>query len=284
MMLRALVLLAVVYVLLLVLVWAVQRRLMYMPFGQVSSPAAAGLPQAEAVTFDTDDDLTLRGWFVAPTGTARGVTCVVFNGNAGHRGFRAPLASALAAEGIATLLFDYRGFGGNPGAPTEDGLARDARAARQYLSSRADVDATRLLYFGESLGTGVAIRLAVEYPPHGLVLRSPFTSMVDVAQHHYWYLPVRPLLRDRYESASLIRQVRSPLLVIAGARDSIVPLEQSRRLHDAAGEPKRLVVIEGADHNDLSLFAGPRLLGAITQFLDDIERVGRDRVPAAPRS
>ena len=117
-------------------------------------------------------------------------TVIVFNGNAGNRAYRSDLAARFAAGGLAVLLFDYRGYGGNPGSPTEEGLALDARAARRYVLSRADVDARGSSYFGESLGSAVAVRLAVEHPARAVILRSPFTSFVDMGRLHYPILPV----------------------------------------------------------------------------------------------
>ena len=246
--------------------WLTQRRMMYFPSGDVPGPAEVGLQRTEAVSFATEDGLILGGWFVRAAGAAVG-TVIVFNGNAGNRAYRAELAARLSAEGLSVLLFDYRGYGDNPGSPTEEGLALDARAARRYVLSRGDVDPRRLAYFGESLGSGVAVRLAVEHPPHSVILRSPFTSFVDVGRHHYPILPVRWLLRDRYPSLDRIARIGSPLLVIAGSSDTIIPPSQSRRLFDEAREPKRLVIIDGADHNDEALFAGPEVVGAVFSFL-----------------
>src|SRR5688572_12392689 len=216
---------ALVAVACLTLIWMGQRRLIYFPDTRPPSLEQAGLSGAEAVTFDTADGLRLNGWFVGGSGTAPRPTVLVFNGNAGHRGYRAPLAAALRREGLQVLLMDYRGYGGNPGAPTEDGLAADARAARAYLLSRPDVDPARIVYFGESLGAAVAVTLAVEYPPAALILRSPFASLADVGQYHYPFLPVRPLLRDRFASIDRANQLRSPVLVIAGTRDTIIPID-----------------------------------------------------------
>ena len=192
---------------------------------------------------------------------------IVFNGNAGNRAYRSDLAAQLPASGLSVLLFDYRGYGENPGSPTEEGLALDARAARRYVLSRKDVDARRLVYLGESLGSAVAVRLAVEHPPHAVILRSPFTSFVELGRLHYPILPVGWILRDRYPSIDRIAKIGCPLLVIAGSADSIVPASQSRRLFEAALEPKRLELVEGADHNDEVLAAGPRVVGAVTGFL-----------------
>ena len=254
----------------LALIWALQRRLIYFPTSGVATPIETGLTDVESVTFETTDGLRLGGWFVPASGTSPRVTIVVFNGNAGNRGHRGPLAAALQQHGLQVLLVDYRGYGGNPGAPTENGLAADSRAARAYLAGRPDVDRSRIVYFGESLGTAVAVDLAVEHPPAAIVLRSPFTSMADVGQHHYPFLPVRLLLRDRFAAIDRIQRIRVPLLVIAGGRDQIVPVEHSRRLYDAAAGPKTLLVFPDADHNDEELLAGHEMVGAIVRFLQPL--------------
>jgi len=297
------------------LLWAFQRRLIYLPSPDPVPPAASVLPGAEDVSFETADGLRLRGWFVpptpvdnqtppsagsvtlpegAPTPAGRGdarpgrgdarpgrgdarlgrgdarPALLVCNGNGGDRSMRADLAAALSRLGLAVLLFDYRGYGGNPGSPTETGLAADARAALAYLAGRPEVDPERVVYLGESLGAAVALRLATERPPAALVLRSPFASLAEVGRRHYPVLPVSLLLRDRYDSAALAGRLAAPLLVVAGGRDRIVPASHSRRLFAAAPEPKRLVVLEGADHNDHELLAGPRLVDALRSFLASV--------------
>jgi hypothetical protein len=255
-------------VVLLGVVWAGQRRLMYLPMGEVEPPGRVGLGDAEPVTLHTADGLALGAWFVRPgPGPAR-ATVIVFNGNAGNRSYRAPLASALARAGYAVLLLDYRGFGGNPGSPTEHGLAADARAARAYVASRGDVDSARIVYFGESLGTGVAIALALEHPPAALILRSPFTSMLALARTHYPLIPAGWLLKDRFPSIERIGRVACPTLFVAGDADVIVPASQTRELHGAATGPKELLVIRGADHNDFALLAGAEMMAGIERFLN----------------
>ena len=253
-------------VVLLIVLWTVQRQMMYFPSGSIPAPAEVGLTRAEVVTFTTDDGVALSGWFV-PAERPGGPTVIVFNGNAGNRAYRSDLAARFSEQGMAVLLFDYRGYGGNAGSPTEEGLALDARAAHRYVLSRGDVDARRLVYFGESLGSAVAVRLATEHPPAAVVLRSPFTSFVEMGRLHFPVLPVRWILRDRYPSIDRITQIGAPLLVVAGSNDTIVPASQSRRLFEAAREPKRLVIIEGADHNDEALNAGPRVIGAVVEFV-----------------
>jgi fermentation-respiration switch protein FrsA (DUF1100 family) len=260
-----------------VLLWAFQRRLLYFPTPRTVPPAVSVLPGAEEVTFDTADGLRLGGWFVPAHGGGsgaahpgrgvRGPAVLVCNGNGGNRSMRAPLAAALARMGFHVLLFDYRGYGGNPGHPSEDGLAADARAALDQLATRPEVDPARVVYFGESLGAAVALRLATERPPAALVLRSPFASLAEVGRLHYPLLPVSLLLRDRYDSAALADRLATPLLVVAGGRDQIIPAGHSRRLFAAASQPKRLAVLNGADHNDPDLLAGPWLLAELRRFL-----------------
>jgi fermentation-respiration switch protein FrsA (DUF1100 family) len=275
-----------VVIALLVFLWATQRRLMYFPMGQLLEPAEVGATHVERVTFPTSDGLTLQGWFFAASPSASPssssspsrFTVIVFNGNAGNRSYRAPLATALQARGHAVLLFDYRGYGGNAGTPTEIGLREDARAARAFVMSRGDVDRERIAYFGESLGTGVAVTLAAEHAPAALVLRSPFVSMVDVGRTHYPILPVRWFLRDRYMSGERIAQIKSPLLVIAGDRDGVIPLEHSQQLYDAAAvaSPKEMLIIRGADHNDAALLDGDEMIAAVTAFL---QRLSHPEIP-----
>lgn len=248
-------------------VWLFQRRLIYLPSsGRVPAPADVGLPGAEAVRITTEDGLELAGWFVPPaTGRLPAPAVLVCPGNAGNRAGRAPLAAALSEAGLGVLLLDYRGYGGNPGTPSEAGLLADARAARDVLAARDEVDPGRLLYFGESLGAGVATALALEQPPAALVLRSPFTSLADVGRLHYPFLPVTTLLRDRYPVAEQVARYRGPLLVLAGTDDEIVPPEQSRRVADAAPGPVRFALLEGS-HNDHALLDGGPLIDELLAF------------------
>ena len=251
----------------LLLVWAGQRTLIYFPDCDVPSPAVTGLADVEAVRIQAEDGVTLQAWFLPSRAQQPSPAVIVFNGNAGNRAYRSSLAAALRGLGLSVLLFDYRGFGDSDGSPTEAGLNEDARAVWRYVAGRSDVRADRLVYFGESLGSAVAVRLAVEHAPAALILRSPFTSLVDVGRLHYPILPVRWLLRDRFSSVDAIASVRSPLLIVAGDRDRIVPLEQSRRLFERASEPRELVVVRGADHNDAALFDGRELIEAVRKFV-----------------
>ena len=265
-MIQALAVAAVLVVAVLVLIWLGQRRLIYFPDTSSPSLDRAGLAGAEAVTFVTSDGLHLSAWFVTGTASSPRPTVIVFSGNAGHREYRVPLAAALRSHGLNVLLTDYRGYGGNPGMPTEEGLAADARAAREFVLHRPEVVITRVVYFGESLGAAVALRIAVEYPPSALVLRSPFASMTLVGQHHYPMLPVALLLRDRYPSLDRAPRIQCPVLVIAGTRDLIIPIDHTRRLYDGIVAPKTFVEID-ADHNDAALLDGAEMTDAIVAFI-----------------
>jgi uncharacterized protein len=247
--------------------WSQQRRLIYFPSPGPVPSAAAVLPTVRDVVLHTEDGIRLGAWYFPAAGDDRRPAVLVCNGNAGDRSMRIELALALNRLGLSVLLFDYRGYGGNPGRPSEEGLAADARAAQAWLAAQPDVDPQRIAYFGESLGAAVAVGLAVQRPPAALILRSPFTSLADVGAVHYPWLPVRRLLLDRYPSIERIASVHAPLLVIAGDRDDIVPLSLSRRLYDAAVEPKRFVLVPGAGHNDPELLDGSQMINEIKGFL-----------------
>ncbi|MFC7449044.1 alpha/beta hydrolase [Rhodococcus daqingensis] len=256
----------VVVALILVVLWVCQRRLIYLPDGAAPGPAEQVLDGAEDVWLTTSDGLRLGAWYVPPTGADRGVTVLVANGNAGNRADRAPLARALAGAGFATLLFDYRGYGGNPGRPSEDGLARDVRAARHHLVDERAVPPDRLLYFGESLGTGVVTELAAEHRPAGLLLRSPFVDLATLGQRHYPFLPVRLLLWDSFPVAESVARIDAPTTVVYGTADTIVPPDHSERVADSVAGPVVRVALPGAGHNDAELVGGVEVVGALVEL------------------
>jgi pimeloyl-ACP methyl ester carboxylesterase len=264
-------LLAVVLVAGLVL-WSGQRRLIYFPDRSAVPDAATVLPGGRDVTLTTSDGLRLGAWLVPPTGPARGMGVLAAPGNGGNRLGRAPLARALAAAGFTVLLMDYRGYGGNPGSPSQRGLARDVRAARAYLTGEAGIAPDRTIYFGESLGAAVVTELAIAHPPAGLVLRSPFTDLASVGRHHYPLLPVRLILRDRFPVADLVGGITVPTVVAYGTADSIVPPDHSRTVAARAGGPTTVVTVPGADHNDPDLVDGPAVIAAVSHLADRISR------------
>jgi pimeloyl-ACP methyl ester carboxylesterase len=262
----------VVLALVVTVAWLLQRRLIFFPDRSAPPHASQVIAGAQDVTLRTVDGMALGAWLIRPPpGTPdRRLAALVAPGNAGNRLGRAPLGSALAGLGLTVLLVDYRGYGGNPGSPSEEGLARDIDAARTYLVDQAGIPGDRLLYYGESLGAAVVTALAIRHPPAGLVLRSPFIDLPAAGQEHYPFLPVRLLARDRFPVRDLIAQVTAPTLIVYGTADSVVPPAQSVAVADSAAGPSRVVAVEGADHNDASLLHGRELVDAVADLTHEI--------------
>lgn len=237
-----------------------QRQLIYLPDRSTPVPP----PDAEEVVVTTGDGLELVAWYLSPD-SAPVTTILLAPGNAGNRAGRVPTARALNERGHAVLLLDYRGYGGNPGRPSEAGLVADALAARDHLATRPDVDADRIAYLGESIGSAVVAALAAERAPAALVLRSPFPELADVGRAAYPFLPIRALLRDRHPTADHLEAYEGPVLVVAGSADRIVPSELSREVARRSGAT--YVEIDGAGHNDAALFVGDRFLDAVDAHL-----------------
>lgn len=264
--LSLLAILAVVWLAVMVLAWVFQRQLIYLP--DRSPPSLPPALDVEEVTLTTEDGLVLGAWFV-PAVDDPVSTVLVAPGNAGNRSHRMLLAAGLSDRGHSVLLLDYRGYGGNAGRPDEPGLVTDARAAHDHLVARPDVDPERIVYLGESLGSGVVAALASERPPAGLALRSPFPSLADVGAHHYPFLPVRTLLRDRHATTRHLAAYDGPVLVVAGGADTIVPTALSRQV--AAAADATYVEVPGADHNDRELLDG-------SMYLDAVDALAREAV------
>ena len=246
--------------------WLLQRRLVFLPDTSPVPPAGEVIEGATDLVVTTSDGLELGAWYVPSSEGDAAATVLVANGNAGNRVNRAPLAEALAARGFDVVLFDYRGYGGNPGSPSEDGLARDARAVRDHLVGELGVADDELIYFGESIGGGVVSRLATEHPPAGLLLRSPFTDLPAVARAQLPFLPTGLLMKDRFPVEDDVTQLDVPVTVVLGTDDSIVPVDQSRAVAVAADA--ELVEVRGADHNDRVLLDGDELVDAVVALAE----------------
>lgn len=246
----------------------IERSFIYFPEGElIGDPSDFGLP-FDDVVFTAEDGVKLHGWFVPGESD---VTWVWFHGNAGNISHRLENLRLLHDElGVGVFLFDYRGYGRSEGTPSEQGTYRDAEAALAYVLSRPDVDAERIVYFGRSLGAGVAVELATRRPPFALILESPVPSIAELVRRHYPFLPVGGLLRTKYDSLSKIADVRAPLLVLHGDRDDVVPFESGRKLFDAAGEPKRFYTIRGAGHNDTYVVGGREYFRALREFVEGL--------------
>ena len=238
--------------------------LLYFPSrGLAETPAEAGLAFRD-LAIETEDGERLRGWWIPARARSMG-HLLLCHGNAGNVGDRVIHAALLSAAGFDVLLFDYRGYGQSTGRPTEDGTYRDARAARKALLAQPGVDGALVFYLGESLGGAVALALAIESPPRGLILQSTFTSVRDMARVHYPFIP-RAAVPDAYPSLRLVRELQVPLLVLHGERDEIVPLASGQALFDAARGPKRMHVFPRLGHNDLVPLAGMRYAEVIASW------------------
>ena len=226
-----------------------QRRLLYFPNAGDVAPASVGLPQAERRLLTTPDHQTLPAWRIAP---APGAPVVVYlHGNGGGIDERAARYAAFAAAGFGVWAVEYRGYGGATGSPSEAGLTLDAETA--YQAALADAPPGRIAVVGESLGTGLAVKLAARHPVGALALDSPYSSVAEVAAARYPLVPVRWLIADPFYSDAVISEVKAPLLVVAGTQDRVVPIRFARKLFDLARTAKTFITVEGAGHLAMGL-------------------------------
>lgn len=242
------------------------RSFIFFPEGGPVAPAARVLPGGRDVRLTTEDGLELGAWWFPPTRGDRRLAVLFAPGNGGHREGRATLFAALAERGFSVLAMDYRGYGGNPGAPTEEGLAADARAAAAFLLA-AGFPPERTIYLGESMGTAVVARLATTHPPAAIALRSPFTSLAEVAKGLYGWLPVDVLIQDRFEEIGHLRGLHVPVTVIRGTADSIVPNALSAQVAAAVPILHEDLVLPGVEHNDM-VMVGPVVADAVVRLAE----------------
>lgn len=240
---------AICYVSVLVLLYVFQRSLIYYPNLYNPHLDAYRLPEMREVTVETADGLSLRAWW-APPPRAGAPVVLYLHGNAGGLGARAGKVRPFIDRGFGVLLLAWRGFSANPGSPTEHGLYEDGRAAMRFLDAAGVPPGQRALY-GESLGSGVAVQLAVESRVGAVVLEAAFSSMVDAASAHYPIFPVSWLVKDRFDSAAKIGAVQAPVLVLHGERDRVVPARLGRKLFAAARDPKEARYYPDGSHADL---------------------------------
>ncbi len=241
-----------------------QESFVYFPDRTLTgTPARASLPY-EAVTFTTDDGVRLSGWFI-PAPKARG-TLLFSHGNAGNISHRLESIRQFHDLGLDVFIYDYRGYGESEGKPSEEGTYRDAEAAWRYLVETRKVAPERLIYFGRSLGAGVASWLATRHPPRALIVESAFTSVPDFGAEVYPWLPARWLARLHYSTRENLRAVQVPVLVIHSRNDEIIPFRHGEALYQAANEPRELLEIRGG-HNDGFLVSGKRYTDGLDAFL-----------------
>lgn len=230
----------------LVLVYIFQRHLIYFPALDAPTRQAFDAEDMQSIKLMTSDNVSLNAWY-KPAAEGK-PTILYLHGNAGHIGHRVYLARQFMSQGFGVLLLDYRGYGGNKGRPTEEGLYQDGRAAVYFLQQRG-IETNELILYGESLGTGIATKLATEFPVCALILQSPYTSLKAVASYHYPWLFIPP--QDKYDSLSRIKQTHAHLLMLHGQKDNIVPYFLGQELFSQANEPKQWVEFPDRGHNDL---------------------------------
>jgi fermentation-respiration switch protein FrsA (DUF1100 family) len=252
-----------IYLAILVLLFLMQRSLLFVPNRQRPDLAETGLDSnVRSIEIPTADGLRLLAWYRPPP-VNPGAVLLYLHGNAGHIGDRAARVLPYLDAGFGALLLEYRGYGGNSGQPSEAGFYRDARAALDFLAEQG-VTAKRVVLYGESLGTGVAVQMAVERECGALVLEAPYTSVAAVAQSRYWMFPVRYLVLDRFDSLSKIARVRCPVFAMHGERDRIIPIRYGRELFQAASEPKEAKWFSEGNHTNFNEYGGP---AAVLEFL-----------------
>lgn len=247
------------------------RHFIFFPERDIyQNPRDIGL-NFEEVFFETLDGVNLHGWFVPAESDT---TLIWFHGNAGNISHRLENLLLLHRSlNINIFIFDYRGYGRSEGSPSEEGMYLDAQAALNHISSRQmEIPTRRLVFFGRSLGSAIAVELATSHQVHAIILESPFTSIQDMARQAYPYLPSRLLVlpfQSRFDSLSKIGRVNSPVMVIHGDIDNIVPYKVGRRLYSAANVPKRFYTVFGGGHSNTYDIGGGAYLEALKSFIDD---------------
>ncbi|RXT46423.1 hypothetical protein B6S44_26830 [Bosea sp. Tri-44] len=254
------------YVAVLALLYVKQRDLLYPRNPARIDIATVDLPGVEETELTTSDGERLIAWVVPPREGKP--VLLYFHGNGGNfaRGNRRTRFGALTEDGTGLFAVNYRGYGGSTGTPSEAGLLLDARAA--YTAAVARFGAGRLIGYGESLGTGVVLKLAAEQPLKAVILDAPYLSTAAVAQLTYPYVPVALLMKDQFRSDTVIGRVRAPLLVLHGERDRVIPFAQGRALYELANPPKRFIRFPEGNHENLPAHGS---VPEIRRFLADLD-------------
>ena len=256
---------------LVLLLYLLQRRLLFLPTAEHVTPRAVGFAAAREVSLQTSDGERVLAWYVAPQPASPLV--IYFHGNAEVLGANVQRHRNLVADGTGLIALSYRGYGGSSGRPSEAGLHRDADAA--YAFAATQVPADRIVLWGHSLGSGVAVRLASKRAIAGLILEAPYTSAADIAAMRFWFVPVRLLMSDPFHSDRYIADVTAPVLVLHGAHDDVIPLAVGERLYALIRAPKRFVRFAQGGHVDLDACGA---LAAVRDFLASL-RAAPPRTP-----
>jgi len=258
--------LAAVYGGVALLLFVFQSQLVFVPEAGrdiIATPAQLGMPY-EDLKLNTDDGISLHGWYV-PVAQPRG-TVLFLHGNGGNISHRLDSVLMFHRLGYSTLIFDYRGYGNSGGKSTEEGTYRDAAAAWRYLVEQRRIPHCGIVLFGESMGAAIAAQLATREKPAALVISSGFTSVPDMAQHLYPYLPAKWLALIHYDTREYLRAVTAPVLIAHSPQDDIVPYEQGQALFAVANPPKQFLELAGG-HNDGFIFMREAWVSVLGDFL-----------------
>jgi uncharacterized protein len=244
-----------------------EPRMIYYPDRHIEqTPDQAGLPY-EDITLTASDGVHINGWLVSgDSGNNANLTVLLLHGNAGNISHRLEKLAILRDLGVDTFIIDYRGYGRSEGQPNEAGTYRDAQAAYDYLVSQRKVAPRHIIVYGESLGSAIAADLASKQEVGGLILEEAFTSVGDVGQKMFPFLPVRWLVRNKYDTLSKMPRIKVPLLMFHSVDDEIFNIRHAQRLLAAAHDPKQLVELHGG-HNDAFLVSAPTYRDALQKFL-----------------
>jgi uncharacterized protein len=270
-MLNLLLSLAGIYALICIVARLLHRTFIYLPDRTRSAPEAMGLPEVQEITLKAADGVNLIAWYLPARGTKP--TLLYFTGVAGCVGTRAEKIRRLQSAGYGVFMLNYRRYGGSGGWPSEAKNAADAACAYDWLWSHG-LKPSEIVAYGESIGTGVATQLSLVRPVKSLVLEAPFTSIPEVGRQVWWFLPLNLIMADKYRNIDHVKNVRVPLLILHGARDSLIPVHHARQLYAAAHEPKTLAILPRGDHNNLFE------LGAVERVREFLEGLDAKALPA----
>lgn len=225
-----------------------QRQLLYLPDKQIGTPEQYGLSGFAESFIKTIDGISLQAWYNPAKNNMPSI--VYFHGNASHMGNRAGIYSALAGKGFGVLAISYRGYGKSEGKPNEQGLYIDGRTAISFLTENKKIPLSNIIIYGESLGTGVSVQMAKEHSVGAVILQAPYTSVTGRAAEIYFFIPVKFIMFDHFDSLSKISQIKSPLLILHGEQDVTIPIRHGKTMLEAANSPKEAVFFHDVGHNN----------------------------------
>lgn len=246
-----------------------ENHLIFFPTKSWEAHPEAYRLQYENLTFKTEDEISLSGWFFPAK--KQSPIILFLHGNAGNISHRLDKIRPFVERGYAVFIIDYRGFGKSEGSVSEEGTYKDARAAYEYLNKVKNIPPDQIVAYGESIGSAVAVDLATRVSLAGLILEAPFTQISDMAKTHYPFIPTK-ILKTRYDSLSKISSVQTPLLILHGTDDEIVPFRLGQKLFEAANEPKAFYAISGGTHNESFFIGGKEFWDVIFDFLGRREK------------